>query len=74
MYGRIVKHEALIVVRPAFGNVSRPGQGHAHELVPNNRREGFPLLFRERQDLRRKATYRITIECVVACYPEVSQN
>ena len=74
MYGRIVKHDALIVVRSAFGNVSRPRQGKAHEEMPDNKREGCPLLLRERQDLRCKAAYRIAIECVIARYPEASQN
>jgi hypothetical protein len=74
MYGRIVKHDALIVVRSAFGNVSRHRQRHAHELMPDNKREGCPLLLRERQELRRKATYRIAVECVIARYPEASQN
>jgi hypothetical protein len=48
MYGRIVKHDALIVVRLAFGNVSRPRQGNAHEAMPDNKRDGCPLLLCER--------------------------
>ena len=42
MYGRIVKHDALIVVRSAFGNVSRPRKGNAHEAMPNNERDWLP--------------------------------
>src|ERR1700751_4515140 len=74
MCGGIVKHNALIVVRSAFGNVSRRHQGHAHELMPSSKSEGCPLLLRQGQELRRKATYRITIECVIARYPDASQN
>ena len=54
MYGRIVEHDALIVVRSAFRNVSRPRQGNAHEAMPDNKRDGCPLLLRERQELRGK--------------------
>ena len=74
MYGRIVKHDALIVVRSAFGNVSRPRQGNAHEAMPDNKWDGCPLLLRERQELRRKLTDNLAVERDVVCDPRAPKD
>ena len=57
MLRRIVKRDRLIVVRPAFRDVSRMQQGNAHEAMPDHERDCRSLFLGERQELRRKLAH-----------------
>src|ERR1035437_1925252 len=63
MLGGSVKPDRLIVIPPAFRDVSRKQYRHSHEAMPNHERDWRPLLFGERQELRRKVAQRVAIEC-----------
>ena len=74
MFGRSVKRECLIVVRAAFRGVSRGQQGGAHKAMPDDQRSRRSLLLRERQELSRKLTHDVAIECHKAHDPQAIET
>ena len=57
MLGRIVKRDCAIEMRSALRDISRTAR-NADEAMPDHKRGGRPLLFGERQELRRKLASR----------------
>src|SRR3974377_1979147 len=70
MWGRIVKPDRLIVVRPTFLDVSCTHQGSAHQAVPNHERNRRSLLFGELQELRCEVAQSSAAECHIVPDPE----
>jgi hypothetical protein len=74
MLGRIVKREALIVVRSTFRDVSCPRQGNTHEAMPDHQRDYRPWLVGQRQELCCKVEHCIAVEPHIARDPEALED
>ena len=74
MRGRIEKLQCLIVVLSAFRDVSGAQQGRCQRAMPDHERDYGPLLLGECQELRRKFTRHIAVECNNARNPEAVED
>jgi hypothetical protein len=63
MLGRVVKRECLIKMLSGFPGVSPAQQGRPHDAMSYQERSGRSLFLGERQELCRKLTHHVIIEC-----------
>src|SRR5579871_871847 len=70
MFGRFVKRDRPIQVRPAFCGVSRIEQGNSHLAMTNHEWDRLVLFLCQRQELRREIAHNVAVERHLARDPE----